>query len=337
MKRLFQAIAGLLILTGASNSRAQDSGNFILAARRTGVAELIDPATLETVARIHFDFHVERLFVGSDGSELYVDGYGAGGCCEHYTLDLSTLKLNEAGSNEENGFGNSLRSPDGRWRVELKSFRGPALKMFDLETGAVQELTPAALPLSEEECGGNWAAGGTWSGGHFYFYVACPNHPGFLWTVSPGATELGAGVPVAPFGEAPDCQERLPLDKMLVAAGETLLLHEPFGSKADRTPGCQTRLPGGAWMLDPATGRLTRQIAAGFHFNVLIPDSSGSTLYGVDPGNGNWGGPVKLVALNVRDNEVMKSRVLDPGVLQISIGQLRQVPKGDVQISSPSQ
>jgi hypothetical protein len=337
MRRLSPTCAFLLLLvSAASDLRPEDSKNFILAARRTGVAELIDPGTLTTVARIHFDFHVERLFASAEGSALYVDGlYVDGhstGCCKHYRLDLRTLKLTEVRSYEGNHTQSSLVSADGRWRFEPKSFRGPALNIFDLVTGAVQELIPGGLPLTEEGCGGNWVAQGTWAGDHFYFYVACPNHPGFLWSVSPEASRLGTAVAVAPFGEEDGCKWRFPKLKMLVAAGNKLFLYEPFSTSATR--GCQTPVQGGAWMIDPATGNFVDRIAGGFHFNVLVPDRSGSALYGVDPGDAAWRGPVQLVALGGQDYHFVKSRIFDPGVLQIAIAQLQQVPEGDVQVSS---
>lgn len=328
-------IAGSLLFAPAWHIRAQDSKDFLLAARRTGVAELIDPATLETISRIHFDFHVERLAASADGSTLYVDGYyGEGGCCEHYALDLKTLKLREPGPTEGIEPHNSIRSSDGRWLFQLRSFRGLALKIFDGHTGESRELIPRALPVTEDDCGGNWAAEGAWSGARFYFYVECPKHPGLVWTVSPEDRELGESVLVAPFAEAPGCQHPLPVVKMFVAAGGELLLYESFGSKADRTAECQTELPGGAWILDSATGRLTRQIGAGFHFNWLIPDRSGSLLYGVDPGNAAWGGPVRLVVLDRQADKILSSRIFDPAILQIAIGSLRGAPQGDVTVSS---
>ncbi len=228
-------------------------------------------------------------------------------------------------------FGNPQISPDGRWRFEMRSFRGPALKTFDLATGAAQELIPPALPLSEENCGGNWSAQGIWSGDRFYFYVKCPAHPGFMWTILPGATQLGVGTAVAPFGEVPGCRQRLPLERALVAAAGKLFLYEEFGGKGDRTRMCHVTPPGGAWMVDTGTGRVSRQIAAGFHFNRLISNQSGSTLYGVDPG-ARWG-TVQLVALDGQNYDVIHSRNFDPGPLQIAIGPLREVPAGDVWVT----
>lgn len=332
MRRRFQTVC-LLLLTGAAGLHSQDRKDFILAARRTTLAELIDPTTLQTVTRLHFDFSVERLFASSDGSALYVNGLVGGGCCEEYAVDLGTLKLRSLGEGEY-GSRNFLVSPDARWRVQLRSFRGPALERYDLRTGAAQELMAARLPLSEDNCAGNWAARGTWSGDRFYFYIACPRHPGYLWTVSPGDTRLGQRIAVAPFAQAPNCLHPLPVEKELVAAGGKLYLYEPFGGKSDRTEMCKTALPGGAWVLDPATGRLTHHIAGEIHFNSLLPDPSGSTLYGVDPGNATWSGPVRLVVVSIPRGQVTNFRTFDPGVLQISLGKLQQIPAGDVHITS---
>ncbi len=333
---LFRTLVCLLALAGTSNLWPQEPREFIFAARRTGTAEVIDAVTLETVARIHFDFSVERLLASADGFKLHVAGYGANeGCCKHYTLDPASLELQDAPSPERSDYGECLVSPNGSWCFQLKSFRGPALRTVDLRgSGSTRELIPPDLP--EENAEGNWAAKGAWSGGRFYLYVERPNDPGLLWTVSPGADMLGAGIAVAPFSEAIGCRQRLPVDKSLVVAMGNLFLYEPFGSKADRAGACQTALQGGAWMVDAATGRLTSHIAPGLQFNKLIPDRSGSTLYGVVPGKADWSGPVQLVRLDGRDGRVMRSRTFEPGVLQISIGLLGTLPVGDVAVRSPN-
>jgi hypothetical protein len=79
--------------------------------------------------------------------------------------------------------------------------------------------------------------------------------------------------------------------------------YESFGRKADRTATYATALSGGAWMVDPSTGRLTSQVASEFHFNRLISDPSGSTLYGVVLGEAGWNGRVQLVRLVHRMGE----------------------------------
>ena len=331
MARLLQTIVCLLTLTGASNLWSQTSGEFIFAAHRSGIAEVIDPVTLDTVARLHFSFQVEHLSANVDGVKLDVAGYATGApCCKHYTLDAATLKLAEdAPSGDRSDYGPCLVSSDGRWCFRLKSFRGPALKMVDLrEPGTVRVLIPPDLPA--ENSGGNWFATGVWSGSRFYLYVQRPNDPGLLWTILPGADALGAGIRVAPFNEAPGCHAMIPVSKSLAAAGTSLFLYEPFGSKADRAGTCATSLPGGAWRLDTATGRLTNPVASQFHFNSLVSDRSGSTLYGVALGTAAWNGPIQVVRLNALDGTVLQTRTFEPGVLQIAIGPLAKAPIGDV-------
>jgi hypothetical protein len=110
----------------------------------------------------------------------------------------------------------------------------------------------------------------------------------------------------------------------------------PFSSKADRSATCETAWPGGAWVLDPATGRLTSQIASEFHFNRLISGPSGSTLHGVVLGEAGWDGPVHLVRLDERDGRVLQARTFEPRILQIAIGPLQR-PLPVTRLTSPSQ
>jgi len=145
---------------------------------------------------------------------------------------------------------------------------------------------------------------------------------------------LEAGIPVAPFNEAPGCPRILPAIKRLVAAGGNLLLFEPFGNREMGSRACDN-LPGGAWILDPETGRLDRQIAPELHFSTLISDPSQSELYGtVLAGAGNRGEPEQLVRLNAQDGRVIRSRNMGPGEsLAITVGPLVEIPLGDMHVS----
>ena len=322
----FPAVLLLIVLTTSVRLWAQDTREVILAARRTPVVEVIDASTLDSIARLHFDFRVERVRPSADGRELAIDGYKQdGGCCRHYVLDLASMKLSERNIRDYPIV--YLPSPDGHWRFDLRSFRGPSLTTVNLDTKETLELHPAGLP--PENPRGNWAATGTWAGHRFYFYVARPDHPGFLWTVLPGDRKLGEAVAVEPFGEMPDCRQM----KELVAAGTRLFVYGLFGDKGD-TLACHTQLPGGAWRLDPATGRLTGYLAPEFRFFSLLSNQSGSALYGIDPGSPNWSGPVRLVSLDARDGTTLKTRSFDPGVLQIAVGQVGAVPTDDVSVMS---
>jgi hypothetical protein len=119
----------------------------------------------------------------------------------------------------------------------------------------------------------------------FIYMSPEPDDVGLLWTVSLGES-LPAGMPVAAFNEAPNCCKRLPVDRGLVVAGGNLFLYELFGNRNKGARHCEG-LPGGAWMLDPATGRFTRQVATELHFNGLIADPAELVLYGIALGGDN--------------------------------------------------
>jgi hypothetical protein len=53
----------LFLLVAPVTLWSQRSGDFLLVARRSGIAEILDAVTLQTVTRIHFDFHVEKYRV----------------------------------------------------------------------------------------------------------------------------------------------------------------------------------------------------------------------------------------------------------------------------------
>jgi hypothetical protein len=117
-----------------------------------------------------------------------------------------------------------------------------------------------------------------------------------------------------------------------VAAGGNLFLFESFGSRnKDSRPWCPG-LPGGAWILDPATGRLTAHIAPEFHFSSLIADTFGAALYGAAlAGSGSVGETEQVVRVNALDGKVTNSRFLGPGeVLTIAAGRLTQPLSGDL-------
>ena len=72
-------VSTIAALLACSTLVAQDSRNMILAAGRSGVVELINPSTLETVGRIHLDVGprsagLNGVSASADGSILYVEG-----------------------------------------------------------------------------------------------------------------------------------------------------------------------------------------------------------------------------------------------------------------------
>src|SRR5467141_4050954 len=109
MSRLLIATA---LLTWSVVS-AQDTKQFVLAANRAGVVELLDPISLQTLSRIHIDLPPNSVGVNgtsanADGSMIYVEGPDAddsNGCCSLYSIDLATLRMNQAASIAGRGSG----------------------------------------------------------------------------------------------------------------------------------------------------------------------------------------------------------------------------------------
>jgi hypothetical protein len=188
----------------------------------------------------------------------------------------------------------------------------------------IHHLVPTGLE-------GDWWPSGTPSGGRFYFYAAKGDGSAArLWTVSADTAVLGPGIAVETFGQVPGCsQSRL---EEITAAGGSLFVYEAFGFKIDRRNTCQTLIPGGAWQLDPGTGRLLRQIAPHLHFSALIPDRVEPVLYGLASGP-DWQAPVELVRIDARDGRVVESRLLDVDVWRVATAPLRTAPTGDVRAS----
>jgi len=350
-------VSAMTAVLACSTLVAQDSRNMILAASRSGVVELINPSTLETVGRIHFNLGrgsagLNGVSASADGSVLYVEApiqNEPHGCCWLYSVELATLQVKVAasipGTRSRNAFvdsdglvyltsalmnngsatdtsGRQHLSPDGRWLFGVKSFRGPALDVYDIARGQlVRQLIPQGLH-------GDWWPTGTWSGDKFYLYAADGTGSGRLWTVSPATAELGPGLAIQPFGHVSDCTNQTL--RAIVASGGNLFVYEEFGFKVDRRNECVGGVPGGAWAIDPATGQLIRQIAPGLHFSALVSDRAGRDLYGLSAEGRNWELRAKLVRIDARDGRILRSRYLDPGFWRMTIAPLRIVPSGDV-------
>jgi len=320
---------------------AQDTKQFVLAANRAGIIELLDPVSLETLSRIHIELPTDSVGLNGtsaneDGSMIYVEGPMAdhpSGCCSLYSIDLATLRMNRVESIAGRGSGikgmsndRLHTSPDGHWLFGVRSFRGPALDVYDrAQRTTVRQLMPTGLD-------GDWSAGGDWSGDEFYFFAS--KHDGSsarLWKVLPDTTDLGAGVAVESFVQPSGCKASAFVNEQFVVDGKGVFIYEAFGFILDRRVDCPNVVPGGAWEIDPSTGHLIRQIAPDLHFSVLIPDGEKSVLYGLSSAGPHWDSPAELVRIDARDGQILQSRTLDTGRWNISIAPLRQTPKGDVQ------
>jgi hypothetical protein len=355
MKRAFLTLAlfgliGSLPFQAAVSSAGTET--VILAARRGGDVEFIDSQTLQTLGSLHFSLTAQSaglngVSLSADGSTLYVDGPTPSDplvCCVLYSVDLATFQARVAASIQGTASrdplirsdgvvypasqlitGNPIRrisddllhlSLGGEWLFGVKSFRGPAIETYDLARGgAHQELRPGGLT-------GDWWPSGTWSGGLFYLNV-WSSSGGRLWTVAPGTTQLDAGVPLTqPDGCSPTSISGI------TAAGGKLFLYETFGFKVDQTNACGGSMPGGMWIADPATGRLSEKMATEYHFSYLLADRQGTALYGLDSGSPHWQNNVRLMRIDPATGNTLATRTLDSDFWRIAVVPMAATPAG---------
>jgi hypothetical protein len=323
---------------------AQDANRYILATRRSGAIEIIDPESLATIGRIHFDLPAKSvglngISASADGTMLYVEGPlpdEPNGCCVLYSIDLATLQTRQVadipGTASRAAFvasdGITYPAHDGpylppyrRWIFEVRRFRGPAIDVYDrLEGRIVRQLAPAGLE-------GQWWPTGTWTDDRFLFYAAKDDGSAArLWSVSPDATELGEGVPVETFAKVSDCSSYV--EAGLAAASGNLRLYEMFGWKLDRRSNCPG-VPGGAWIVDPSSGSLLAHVAPDLYFSEIIADREKGELYGLSVGEPDWLNGIELVRIDARDGSILRSRVLESDFWSIAVGSLHGIPTGD--------
>jgi hypothetical protein len=113
----------------------------------------------------------------------------------------------------------------------------------------------------------------------------------------------------------------MPVWSNIVSSGGSLFVYENFGTKVVHEHSCMG-LEGGAWLLDPASGRLLRQIAPELHFAALIVNRDANELYGISVGEPVWTKPAELVRIDGRSGTILQSRQLDPAYWFIAV-QLR--------------
>jgi hypothetical protein len=320
--------------------KAQDANRYILATRRSGAIEIIDPESLSTISRIHFDLPsksvgLNGISAGADGQKLYVRGPHSddvsGGCCEIYSVDLATLETKEVKdatlmeSDRQIGLNVSPLnpSPDGRWVFEVRRYSA-AIDVFDAVNGKRVRALMAPGLRDEDQ----WWSTGTWMDDRFLYYARKEDGSAArLWSLSAEATELGEGVSVDAFAKVPGCSSFAGAG--LVAAAGNLFLYEPFGWKGDRREYCGG-VPGGAWLLDTKSGSLLRQIAPDLYFSELVADREKGELYGLSVGDPDWLNGVELVRIDAQDGSILRSRVLESDFWSISFGSLHSIPAGDV-------
>jgi len=201
-------------------------------------------------------------------------------------------------------------------------FPGGALDIYDPAQGKILHY------LIPSDLGERWWPNGIWMDYRFLFYAARDDgSTARLWSVSPGATELGEGVPVEPFAKVSGCSSYV--EAGLAASSGNLFLYEMFGWKLDRRNYC-SGVPGGAWILNPSGGRLLAHVATDYYFSDLVADRENGELYGISLRDPTWGSGIELVRMNAQNGTILRSRVLESDNWRIAFAPLRTFPEGDV-------
>jgi hypothetical protein len=174
---------------------------------------------------------------------------------------------------------------------------------------------------------------GTWMDGRDFMYGAKEDGSGgVLWSGLPGSPDLGEGVPVQPFAKVPGCSA--PVQAFLAGVAGNLFLYEPFGLIGDRRNSC-SGVPGGAWIVDPASGELLAHIAPQLYFSQLVPDHQEGELFSIATDDPDWRTGVMLLRIDGQDGTVLKSRVLESDFWRIALAPLRNPPAADVRALFP--
>ena len=303
------------VLLACSCLQAQEMKTFVVAERRQGVIEFIDPVTLSTVGQIHFDVRntagLNGMVISRDGALLYVEGpitgpEGAGSCCYLYSIDLATLQAKKVagiwGTRSRAAFvissgmmypmsesfarGFKGQTSSGTTFINLSGTLDPTghylfrVRNFQGPALDVFDLAQGTLVrrLIPAEFDGGRLASGAWLGDRFFLYGTRDHGSAArLWSVSADATQLGPGMEVKTSGKIPSCSIE-PFEEITVAGGN-LFLYEKFGTKFDRRGSCGSEIPGGAWVVDPETGQLLHHYAPQFHFTDIIPDRTEPVRY----------------------------------------------------------
>jgi hypothetical protein len=316
--------------------QAQDANRYIIAARRAGAIEVIDPTSLATIAHIHFDLPAKStglngVSASPDGTKIYVEGPirsgpGANGCCVLYAIDLATMHTRQvAGIGGTASRARFVTSDGVTYQVAPLSSSEPratngAVNLYDPAQG---KFVPYVAP---PDLGQGWWQNGIRVDDQFVFYAA--NNDGSaarLWSISPDGTQVS--VPVDEFAHVPGCSSSPGTG--LEGAGDKLFLYETFGWINDRRTQC-SGVPGGAWIVDPSSGELLAHIAPDLYFSELVANPEGGELYGLSVGDPNWRGGVELVRIDAQDGAILQSRVLESDFWRIAFAPLRNVQEGDV-------
>jgi hypothetical protein len=291
LRRRFQAILSLVASIACSCFAVENTRAYVVAARRGGVIEFLDSTNLETVGRIHFN--IPRASGGFDGVYASPDG--------------SNLY-----------FEGPIRNSDG-------ALEG-CCWLYSIDLATLETKVVAGVWGSRSRRGIMISDGVVHRVSEDTEHPIQPSGYGGRWTASAETMQLSdsTGRPSL----SPGCSETGLTGR--TKTGAHVFAYQIFGSKVDPRTKCGDGMPGGAWTVDAATGRLMDQFVPDLHFWSLMSNGDGSELYGLSYGAVGTLAPVELVRIDATTLQVLRERQLDTDYWWIITAALSSVPSGDV-------
>jgi hypothetical protein len=334
--RFFLLAAVLSSSAFAVSAAAADS--VLLAGRRGGWIETIDPSSLETVSRLRVPDMADSIASDPSGQRLFVTApVSVGkGCCALFALDPRTLALTflvepaqsatvtanrvftqrgavgiEVFDSQElgrlptiNAPGNyRLRaSPDGRRLFGITNWPHPSIDLFD---------TGRAEPVARQPLAAGSSLAGTWLDRQ-YFLLTVQSGRAAVQRVNADSGEIGEAVSLPSSGIFPNCPIA-PYD--MVASGDSLAIYGQFGLTSDG----RCAMAGGFIFADPRNGTATRPLLTECRFRQIVASTDGRFLYGLEVGSPAWQ-RVRILKIDARSAEVLAEKSLDSDVWFLTMG-----------------
>ena len=355
-------LLAILLLLPLGVAQSQDRP-VLLAAHRAGRVEVLNVDTLQPLGSIVVPPLADRVTGASKGVLFLRAGLSPDfrGCCALYALDLKTRNMTKL-LQPVSGFtvspdarhivtqrGNTgievfdartlqpepsiprsiapgiyglSFSPDGHLLFGTSNFPSPAVDILDFN----ERKLVRRLPLPEE-----FAIRGAWVDGDYYVY-GYRQATGELWRVKADDSELKMPVKIDLPDLAPECELH---DQGVRAVGDRLLVFELFGGKGDRRGACRKNIPGGAFLVDPKTGKQIAHITPELHFAQLISTEDGAELYGIDLASAGWTS-VAVVRLNATTGQIIATQKLSSDVWFIDLVNIPEelLPHGQLEVKA---
>jgi hypothetical protein len=360
MSSLMRFWLAFLLILPSSVDQARSYRTVLLAARRAGQVEVLDPATLQSLGSIKVLPQANGVTGDSTGVLFLREGLAPKfeSCCALYSLDLKTRQMAKL----LDPVSGVTVSPDGkhvltqRGNVGIEAFsvhtlqREPAIPrsiapgvyglrfspdgrlLFGVSTFPMPTLDILDFDLRKLvqrfTIPQDLSVLGAWVSNTYYLY-GYRKGAGQLWRVKADNSALEGPVKIDFPDLASECGNQ---EQEMLGTGGQLFLYELFGAKGDRRDGCAREISGGLHSVDPQTGRLLARFAPDMHFASLISSVDGKELYGVDVRDTTWSS-VGLVRLNGITGKVLATRNLTSDVWFIDLVTVPSelVPSGPVE------